>query len=148
MPEIMGCVLIITYMLTAAIQDIRHREISLKLSVIFAVCGIICCIAGQRDIAETCRALMPGFLIMALSLISGGCVGIGDAVFVMICGLYMKPWQVIFAVLAGWGACAAAALMMIVRDGISGRRRLREGLPYTLFAALPAAAIELYVLMK
>lgn len=143
-----GCVLVVIYMLISAFQDIRYRRISLKLSVIFAVCGAICCIAGHREMTDLGMALLPGIVILALSLISGGCVGIGDAVFVMVCALYMEPGQLMIAVLAGWGACAAAALAIVLLSGAGCINRSRTGLPYTAFAAVPAAVMKLYMLMK
>lgn len=148
MLKTMSCVLIITYMFISAVQDVRYREISLKLSMFFAVCGAACCIAGHREMSEIFKAMIPGISILALALASGGCVGIGDAIFVMVCALYMEPAQVLLAVIAGWGGCAAAALAVVVKDGISGMNRSHAGLPYTAFAALPAAAMKLYMLMK
>ena len=148
MLETMSCVLVIIYMFISAVQDIRYRAISLKLSVFFAICGGVCCIAEQSEISDIIKALIPGICILMLSLISGGCVGIGDAVFVMVCAFYMKPEQVLLSVTAGWGACAAAALVIAVKNGMGGVCRSQAGLPYTAFAALPAAIMKLYMLMK
>lgn len=146
--ETMSCVLVIIYMFISAVQDIRYRTISLKLSLLFAICGAVCCIAKQSEISDIIKALIPGICILLLSLISGGCVGIGDAVFVMVCGFYMKPEHVLLAALTGWTACAAAALVIAAKEGMGGVCRSHAGLPYTAFAALPAAVMKLYMLMK
>ena len=148
MPEKISCVLLIAYMFISAAQDIRYRKISLKLSMFFAVCGVICCISEHREITELFKALLPGMGILALSLISGGCVGIGDAVFVMVCALYMDPGQVMLAVTAGWGVCAVAALVIIILRGTGFVCASHTGLPYTVFAAVPAAVMKLHMLIR
>lgn len=58
--------------------DIRRREISLLLTVVYAGCGIICSILQGRKIQDVLIPAGIGILFLAAGLISRGAIGAGD----------------------------------------------------------------------
>ena len=58
--------------------DIRRREISLLLTVVYAGCGIICSILQGRKIQDVLIPAGIGILFLEAGLISRGAIGAGD----------------------------------------------------------------------
>ena len=58
--------------------DIRRREISLLLTVVYAGCGIIYSILQGRKIQDVLIPAGIGILFLAAGLISRGAIGAGD----------------------------------------------------------------------
>lgn len=59
-------------------MDIRRREISLLLTVVYAGCGIIYSILQGRKIQDVLIPAGIGILFLAAGLISRGAIGAGD----------------------------------------------------------------------
>lgn len=72
-----------------AIHDLRKKEILLLPTLGFLICSCIgFCIQGVSPGLLFYNAV-PGILLLAVSLASGGKIGAGDAFIVMVTGLYM-----------------------------------------------------------
>ena len=136
----------VIYALICAAEDIRTRRINNGVSIIFAAAGAVMCLLGQRSAEDIVFSLLPGAVILILSLLSGGCIGIGDAVFSCVCALYMSAGHILGATAAAWLMCAAAALIMIA-SGQVRRETAGKGLPFTAYMLLPViiAAVSVWI---
>ena len=142
-------VIILVYAAISAAEDMKYRKISRKKAALFCGIGLLLCIFGRRSVPEIIQAGVPGLLLFLLSYFSGGCIGMGDAVFLLVCGLYLEKEGVAAAAGAAFVCCAAAALGIVAAGMICGRtyRHSKRGLPYIAFLFIPilAAVVHLWV---
>lgn len=114
------------YAFSCMVSDIRHRSISpvqcLAAGVIGAILSAMSFINSSTDISEhiICQlsSFIPGIFVIIASALTKGAVGIGDGIFVLICGWYMGLGEVAVMLITAWLLCAAASLFLIVKKGL------------------------------
>lgn len=89
------------YLGICALTDIRTRRISVLLSIVAALVGASLAIYSRRAPQEVLLGVLPGLLMMALSWLTRGAVGIGDGIVITVAGLFLEPGQLLGAWLAG-----------------------------------------------
>ena len=120
-----------------AVEDYRTRQISVSVFLIFAVIGTVMTCLMKRSMNEVFNALIPGLLLAALSFASSGCIGIGDALFVIVGGLFADINKMMEYVLITWILSSGIALIMIVKCQFVKNGKRPKGLPFvTLMAAV------------
>ena len=73
-----------------SIEDIRQRKITITISLFFAMVGIFLHLMFQnQSIYQMLFGLLPGIAILALSSLTGGKIGMGDGVVIMLTGFYL-----------------------------------------------------------
>ena len=107
------------YTLLSAYEDIRNREISLLQALIFAAAGSILSILNHRALSDMLTAFIPAIVIYALSRLTAGSVGTGDAIFTGVCALYQDCISLCICVAVAWGMCALTSLVIIASDRIT-----------------------------
>ena len=124
-----------------AAEDIRHRQISLGTSVVFAAGGLLLSLAAGRSAASLAAAVLPGAAILLLAVLTRGAIGLGDAVFVACCAFYLELRALSLCVAAAWCMCALTALIMIAGEMLTARRLTAKdrGLPFAAYMLLPLA---------
>lgn len=141
MLELLRYLIITGYAVICAWEDYRKRCIDLRISTAVGVTGCIICtlLIFQKEsgvvLKETALAMLPGIIIMVLSDLSDGAVGMGDGLFFLIYGLYMNIGSVIAAVITAW--IIAAIIGLCVLAGDAGMRKRNRTIPFVT-AALPA----------
>lgn len=71
-----------------AAQDIRWKKIPVMAVVIFGLLSVLYFVAGERAAPENgMYCMMPGMLLLLLSLVTGEKIGYGDGAAVLILGL-------------------------------------------------------------
>ncbi len=81
--------LLLTYLIICTISDIKYKKISLIQWLIFLVLGIILQLFIEKnEILFLLFSSLPGLLLILLSVISPGHIGIGDGMMIAICGIY------------------------------------------------------------
>lgn len=140
------CLGLIIYAAISAAEDIKNREISLAVSIIFILIGAVTGALAGREPESLIKALLPGAVILITAFITNGAIGLGDAVFVGTCAFYMNVREIGLCVAAAWGLCALAALIMISLDAITAgsAKRHRRGMPFAAYMFLPVllAAVQ------
>ena len=58
--------------------DIRKKQVSLLLIIIFSVCGTVWTIYSRRNVPEVLMCVGTGFLFVLISILTEGAVGMGD----------------------------------------------------------------------
>lgn len=146
---IMQPVLYITYLkqgifflfaAVCAVEDIKHRSISLRTFIAGGAIGLLLYIVQNialntgavQAVSELFKALMPGMLVVMISIITGGAIGIGDGLFVLICGFYTEAKMLSLVFAAAWFLCALVSLFMITLDFIE-HKKSKKTLPFIAF---------------
>lgn len=92
-----GYIIVFTYLLMMAVYDIKKKEIHLPFTAAAAV------ILSGRQIYFVCRGevslqsaflgVIVGIVLVAISLLTRGEIGIGDGILFMICGLLFGIYE-------------------------------------------------------
>lgn len=116
------------YLGICALTDIRTRHISVLLSMVAALSGIGLAIYSGCAPQEVLLSVLPGLLLMALSLLSCGSVGLGDGIVAAVAGVFLGPEKLLWTWLAGSFFAAAAAGILLIRT-----RKGKNEIPYVPF---------------
>lgn len=123
-----------------SIFDIRTKRISLPAAAVFASCGIFFLIAEKRfHFPGTLTAFLPGITLFAVSALSGDGIGGGDALIVLILGLYFTFSELL-------AITAAAFLFSAVYAGYLFLRRKKDRRASFPFLPFLAASCLLFLL--
>ena len=137
-----GIILLFIYTVLCGAEDIRNREIGLGLSALFAAAGILLCIYVHRSWSDLWPALVPGLLCLIIAGISGGAVGAGDAVYLLVSGLYAGTGRLAGMITVSLLFSAGTALLMIAGGYAKCKNIRKTTLPYLAFMT-PALVVTL-----
>lgn len=139
----LNAVMLLIYIVTASVQDIKTRRISIMISVIFAVSGALLCAASHREVKDVMTALIPAVVMFVLSILSDGGIGTGDAIFAGTCAMYLPADELLLSGLLAWGACCIAGLFILLgcQLGYTAQKVRTKGLPFTAFMTVPIVFI-------
>lgn len=108
------------YGLISAFEDVKQRSIGiLPGGIAFAVGTILFFITGGKP-ADFLLSLIPGALILIMSVLSRGRIGLGDAMFISVSGVFMGMEKTVCIVMAAWFACAITGLFACLWRFVSG----------------------------
>lgn len=96
-------------------MDIRKRELNLIYCTIFFVVGIayaLICLNGNMD--GLIFALMPGIVLLNLSIISSSQIGIGDGIMIITLGLFINIVQLLSILLWTFIFVSFAAIIVVL----------------------------------
>ena len=96
--------------------DIRRREISLLLTVVYAGCGIIYSILQGRKIQDVLIPAGIGILFLAAGLISRGAIGVGDCWILLALGALLDTETYIRMLCIGFFLAAFwSGILLVIR---------------------------------
>ena len=96
--------------------DIRRREISLFLTVVYAGCGIIYSILQGRKIQDVLIPAGIGILFLAAGLISRGAIGAGDCWILLALGALLDTETYIRMLCIGFFLAAVwSGILLVIR---------------------------------
>lgn len=108
-----------------SIEDIKRKQITLMITLFSAVLGLMCHIVYQnQSIYSMLAGVASGILVLTFGILSGGKIGMGDGVILMLTGLYlgaeknMALMMVSFALAAAWAGIAIVVLHHDKKDRI------------------------------
>ena len=108
------------YGLVSAFEDVKHRSIGvLSGGLAFAIGTALFFITGGKP-ADFLLSLIPGALILIMSVLSRGRIGLGDAMFISVSGVFMGMEKTVCIVMAAWFACAITGLFACLWRFVSG----------------------------
>lgn len=77
-----------------SVEDIRRRKITVNVSLFFAMVAILLHLVFQNEtIYQMLLGMLPGIAVLLLSVLTGGKIGMGDGVVMMLAGLYLGFYQ-------------------------------------------------------
>ena len=108
------------YGLISAFEDIKQRSIGiLPGGIAFAVGTILFFITGGKA-ADYLLSLIPGAFILIMSVLSRGRIGLGDAMFITVSGVFMGVKKTVYIAIAAWFVCAFTGLFACLWRFASG----------------------------
>lgn len=125
------------YGFICAVSDLKKRHISLSLSLGAAVVAVVMAVIKGEGLKSLALSVTVGAAMLAISRISG-CLGAGDAVYMVICGLFTGCGHAALVCISAWFMCGAAGLVMILK----GRGR-NMTLPFVSVAFIAEIIIRL-----
>lgn len=94
--------------------DIKKKEISLMVTAVFAVTGVLWSFYCGRSLTQVLFPLGTGLVFLLLSLITRGAVGMGDVWILLALGLMLGTEEFIWTLCLGMVLAGAWALILLV----------------------------------
>ena len=118
------------YLVPSAVMDLRTGRISLTLTAAAAVPGLVIFVPElAKEGPLRAASLLAGLLLCGFAAVSGGAVGFGDGLALLILGLFL-PWDVVLAAAcAGFLLLAAASAFLL----LARKKKRRDPVPYLPF---------------
>lgn len=129
----------IMFLAILSLEDIREKRISVKRVLIGALAAVTCqIIAGQASGIAVVGSLIPGILLLLLSVMTKESIGKGDGIVVMMLGLWIGGQMTFLVVcLAVWAAGIFATVCLI--------RKRRELIPFVPCLLMGMEVLLFYV---
>lgn len=133
--KILRAVLLI-FMAAAAYQDWKEKQINAGIFLVAAFCGIALQAGVQNEnVWSILTGVGVGLVLLLFAWITGGSVGAGDGMMIMICGIYLGFWKNISLFMTALVMAGSAALFVIVVRK-KGRNYRLPFVPFVLAAYL------------
>ena len=94
--------------------DIKRKKIPVYMLIILAAAGIISNFTvGEFDIEKRIIAMLPGMILLIVSMITKQQIGYGDGMIILIMGLYIDIDDILSIVLSSFLLSSIAALILM-----------------------------------
>lgn len=103
-----------------ALADLKQKEIFPLLTVLGAAFGTAAALAAPKtDVPALAVSLLPGLIFLAVSAVSRGQIGAGDALVLFMTGAWtgLNIWRILLISLAGSALFAAVLWMIRQKNG-------------------------------
>lgn len=118
----MKIILLFSYLGLAAWFDIRTKKIPILLSVVAAIVGVLVQLLYFGNNPSTLiLGLLPGAVLMTVSWLSHGAIGMGDGELVGVIGLFLGIAQTATLVLGSLLLASLLSLFLLVVKRVSKR---------------------------
>ena len=136
----MEAVCMIGMMIYLSVEDIRKKTIPVIPLMIWGIVGVVQhLIYGRIDTLSMMAGMIPGVVAYVLSVVTGEKIGRGDALLLLVTGIYMGFWENVFMLWIGLILAAVVGMMAVVVL----RRDRNSELPFVPF--LLAACLILVI---
>ncbi|MBQ4482849.1 MAG: prepilin peptidase [Lachnospiraceae bacterium] len=124
--------LLLIFLITGTIADIRKRSIPVLLFLIFGIAGVVLfMLTGSVTLTDEIFGILLGIVFVALSHISDGKIGAGDGIAILVSGIFLGGSRAACQTLYGMlGASLISILLLMVRRG--NRNTALPFLPFLL----------------
>lgn len=94
--------------------DIKRKKIPVYMLIILAAAGIISNFTvGEFDIEKRIIAMLPGMILLIVSMITKQQIGYGDGKIILIMGLYIDIDDILSIVLSSFFVSSIAAIILM-----------------------------------
>lgn len=94
--------------------DIKRKKIPVYMLIILAAAGIISNFTvGEFDIEKRIIAMLPGTILLIVSMITKQQIGYGDGMIILIMGLYIDIDDILSIVLSSFLLSSIAAIILM-----------------------------------
>ena len=94
--------------------DIKRKKIPVYMLIILAATGIISNFTvGEFDIEKRIIAMLPGMILLIVSMITKQQIGYGDGMIILIMGLYIDIDDILSIVLSSFLLSSIAAIILM-----------------------------------
>lgn len=144
--DILRAVFTILYGGICAYTDLRFRAVDLRYSLVAGIAGVCLLVFGKEasggDFLSYFYPFVPGLILLAAAFLTRGAIGIGDAIFILIQGLYFNTAEIWTILVLSWTLSAVVGLVVIAFSRKNIRSLRGKGLPFATLA-FPVILIEL-----
>lgn len=99
----------------ASVRDIRKKQIEVTEIIIFSIIAVVIhMITGEQSIGNMLLGVIPGLILVGLSFLTKGKIGLGDGIIVSASGLFLGLQKNVELFLTGLVLCGIWALALIV----------------------------------
>lgn len=121
--------------------DLYKRQVSLSLVVFYAVLSIPYLMMGGQKISLLLAGAVPGLFLLCIGKASGGALGLGDGLVILVSGLYMGIWKALeWLALALLLAAVWAGFLLVFKK--KGRKASFPFVPFLMAAYVIPMAIQ------
>ena len=116
-------------------NDIRKREISVKIAICFCLLAVIIRVCMMNNtswislLKDLACALIPGIGMLIFSGITDQAVGYEDGIIMMVCGIYLGEKTAAALLLAGLFLMFPVSMLLL----LSGKAKRETELPFAPF---------------
>lgn len=94
--------------------DIKRKKIPVYMLIILAAAGIISNFTvGEFDIEKRIIAMLPGMILLIVSMITKQQIGYGDGMIILLMGLYIDIDDILSIVLSSFLLSSIAAIILM-----------------------------------
>ena len=94
--------------------DIKRKKIPVYMLIVLAAAGIISNFTvGEFDIEKRIIAMLPGMILLIVSMITKQQIGYGDGMIILIMGLYIDIDDILSIVLSSFLLSSIAAIILM-----------------------------------
>lgn len=107
--------LVMSLLIIGAIMDLRYKKVHIALTAVYFAIGVIfnICTGGQA-FGSIVGGVFIGILLLLISIITKGKVGIGDGLIVSVLGLFLGFWDNLLLLMTSLFLSAIFAVLLIV----------------------------------
>ena len=120
------------YLLFLSVEDIRRKKVPVWALAAALVLSPLFWLFREEETGTFLLGIIPGAVLVLISFVSRGGIGLADAAVIIILGINMGLAPVLMLVIISFGLIALFSGGML----IAGRLRLKSTLPYIPFAFL------------
>lgn len=115
---------LVLFLVVLSIQDLRCRSVNAMMMVIFLLLGLLLSLLVLKiPLFDMCLALIPGIILIMVSQVFGGSVGLGDACALLLVGS-MNGIRETFTVLCTALALSIVPAMILFIKGKDGKKSM------------------------
>lgn len=126
------------FLFISAVLDIKRRRISLLLVFLFAIIWIVSAFRDDPQAFITgVVGMIPGIILAGVSILSGEKIGMGDAITVTLCGVYLGLYPILMILMISFIFTTIVGVILILLH----RAKRDSSLPFVPFLAIAYAVI-------
>ena len=124
-------VILIIFLFYQSVHDVKKLEIDPLVLMLTLMTGIVYGIVGCRewDVWSGPFSLMPFMILAIMAFLSGGKIGMGDALITLTLGFFLEGEEIMTVLILGSLLSFIYAVVMIIRH----KKECREDYPFLPF---------------
>lgn len=140
------------FLVLAAVQDFRRKSIDLRLLGFFAILaaggkGYVYMATRESGLlSDAAAGAGLGILLLGITAVSRGGIGIGDGVFFCVSGLMLGFWRNMMLFCISTMLCGIWGLWLVVRNQFSRQKQenlRKKSVPFIPFVLAAAICMEI-----
>lgn len=113
-------IITVLFLLAGSWKDMKEREISLLLTAVYGVCGILCSVYEKRRGSDFLLTLCIGLFFLGVSLVTSGELGLGDSWTLLALGMMLDTGDYIRML------CTGLILAALYSGGLLMKKKNRK----------------------
>jgi leader peptidase (prepilin peptidase)/N-methyltransferase len=128
------------FVLICTITDIKTKTIYWEWLGVFCFVGVLYCLYMERTVPAVMYSVIPGIILVIISVISREAIGKGDGLMVINLGIILGAEKIIGVLMISLIICAVASLIMLVSKKVSKKYEM----PFAPFLMLAVVFVTMF----